>query len=194
MYDSKEPNAFVTPTVPRVIFVSTAMFSKYKLNQDELGLILAHEVSHLILQHTNWQTNKQLYLDVAYMVILALLPAELVLFAESLSFMNTWILASYCRDNENEADCMGMQIASRACFNIVKGAEALGKISAHENKDGERVATYADTHPLSTGRYNDMKALADRIERLDNTRNPLYDSGSRARCRRTQMLLGSFWR
>ena len=132
VYDSPHPNAFVTPTVPRVIFISHSMFSEYKLSHDELGLILAHEVSHLLLQHTKANTEFQVYLDFAYIIALSLLPAELMVFGEGMKYVvKTLVINS--RDHESEADLMGIQIVSRGCFDIAKSCNALQKIAAMEN-------------------------------------------------------------
>lgn len=192
VYESAHPNAFVTPTVPRVIFVSTSMFSEYKLTHDELGLILGHEVSHLLLQHTKGNTDFQLYLDLAYIIALTLLPAELMVFGEGMQYMVKSLVASNSREHETEADQMGIQIISRGCFDITKGCNALKKIADRENEGKERTLSYTDTHPLSTDRYRDLKNSALRLQNLAASHNPSADA--RSRCSGTRALLTSLWR
>lgn len=191
VYDSPHPNAFVTPTVPRVIFISNSIFSEYKLSHDELGLILAHEVSHLLLQHTKANTEFQVYLDFAYIIALSLLPAELMVFGEGMKYVVNSLVARNSRDHESEADLMGIQIVSRGCFDIAKSCNALQKIAAMENKDKERTLSYTDTHPLSTDRFADLKAKAQEIKDLAVSHNPLPET--QTRCSGTRAFLRSMW-
>ena len=50
---SPMPNAFVSEILPHRIFVTTSMFEKFVSSQDELALVLGHEISHLILGHSS---------------------------------------------------------------------------------------------------------------------------------------------
>ena len=49
LVDSPLPNAFVSEILPQRFFITTSMFQHFIANQDELAVILGHEISHLIL-------------------------------------------------------------------------------------------------------------------------------------------------
>ena len=49
--DNKTPNAFVTEVCPRRIFVNSGIFDLIATD-DELAMVLSHEVSHLLCGHT----------------------------------------------------------------------------------------------------------------------------------------------
>jgi Zn-dependent protease with chaperone function len=51
LLDVNIPNAFVSETTPYTIYVTTAMLEEIVRNDDELALILGHELSHLLLAH-----------------------------------------------------------------------------------------------------------------------------------------------
>jgi len=50
---SSMPNAFVSEILPHRIFITTSMFETFVSSQDELALVLGHEISHLILGHSS---------------------------------------------------------------------------------------------------------------------------------------------
>ena len=45
------PNAFVSEMLPQRVFVTTGLFDQFVTNDDELAMIMGHELSHLVLGH-----------------------------------------------------------------------------------------------------------------------------------------------
>ena len=70
------PNAFVSEMFPNRIFVTTSMLEKYVENDDELGLIFGHEISHLIHGHNTQSNASSLILRSIEMTIIALDPFD----------------------------------------------------------------------------------------------------------------------
>ena len=102
LFDGKVPNAFVTPLVPKKIFVTQGMLDNLLLTEDELGLILAHEVSHLILNHTHDSTSLENVLNMAYLVILTCIGADFLLLAEFIKpALTSTFMAAHSRQNES---------------------------------------------------------------------------------------------
>ena len=50
--DSDTPNASFNASIPRVVFVNYGLIDKLKTTDDEIALILGHEMSHMILGHS----------------------------------------------------------------------------------------------------------------------------------------------
>jgi hypothetical protein len=48
---SSIPNAFVSEMLPQRLFVTTGMFDQFVNNDDELAMIIGHEISHLVQGH-----------------------------------------------------------------------------------------------------------------------------------------------
>ena len=192
LYDSAQPNAFVTATVPRKIFVSSAMFSHYGLTRDELGFILSHEVSHLLLDHTEENTEMQLWLDIAYILLISVIPAELVALGDGLKWVGSGYVAANSREHEHEADRLGLFIASRGCFDVKKGILALKKIADRENAKGEKTVTWHDTHPPSTDRYAALRVLTAEMEASPWHFNPMLDM--KTRCGGAVKMLQTLWK
>lgn len=53
--DKDTANAFVSSNCPKRIFVLEGFFNALNPTDDELGLVLSHELSHLMLDHTSHQ-------------------------------------------------------------------------------------------------------------------------------------------
>ena len=51
LIQSDIPNAFVTEMLPQRVFVTTGLFDKFVNTDDELAMIMGHEISHLIHGH-----------------------------------------------------------------------------------------------------------------------------------------------
>ena len=71
-----KPNAFVSEMLPQKIFVTTGLFDKFVNNDDELALILGHEVSHLIKGHLSTSSYMESWIRGAEILVLMLDPTE----------------------------------------------------------------------------------------------------------------------
>jgi len=59
------PNAFVSDLAPRKIFVNTGLITTIDATDDELGLVLGHEISHLLHSHSTKRGQRQYYMQVS---------------------------------------------------------------------------------------------------------------------------------
>ena len=71
-----KPNAFVSEILPQKIFVTTGLFDKFVNNDDELAMILGHEVSHLIMGHFSVSSFYESMIRGAEILVLMLDPTE----------------------------------------------------------------------------------------------------------------------
>ena len=162
---TKLPNAFVTEILPRQIFITTAMF-QFIENDDELALILVHEISHLILGHLTKQNGLETMLRTVEVLLLSMDPTEGIValaIIGALATLRIAFTAAHSRDHEREADEIGMQFAAMACFNTKKAAKFFDKLQS--NKRGgqtlSRWIRFVDTHPSSADRYYDLVLASD---------------------------------
>ena len=191
LFNSEVPNAFVTPLVPKKIFVTEAMLKKLSLTEDELGLILSHEVSHLLLDHTHSSSSMENFLNIAYLVIITAVGADFFLLGEMLkSMIMPSVVAANSREHESEADWLGMMIAARGCFDIHKATYAMKKLSDIEMANGRVESGWTDTHPLSIDRYNQLTGLAKEIINSKAEYNPQFDH---SKCSTTHRNLLNFF-
>lgn len=110
-------NAFVTDLCPRKIFIFKGLLNlisnnkNRSFNDDELALIIGHEISHLILSHNDSQRQLALMLTSFQLLVLTFLDPVgfFSFFVDLLNYQIVqYISASYSRQHEEEADALGM--------------------------------------------------------------------------------------
>jgi Zn-dependent protease with chaperone function len=171
LLETSLPNAFVTEILPQRIFITTAMF-QFIENDDELALILGHEISHLVLGHLSEQNMIETMLRTVEVLLLSMDPTEGVLalvVIGVLATLRTAFAAAHSRDHEREADELGIQLAAMACFNTKRAAKVFAKL--HENETGggtqaPKMIRFVDTHPSSADRYRQL-VLASETENAE---------------------------
>jgi Zn-dependent protease with chaperone function len=158
------PNAFVTEIVPRHVFITTAMLGMIG-NDDELALVLGHELSHMILGHISERNMLETILRTVEVLLLSMDPTSGLLslgVIGSLATLRTAFTAAHSRDHENQADTMGIQLAAMACFDTLKASEVFRKM--HEQHIGapneHKLLSFADSHPTSGERYENLIQLS----------------------------------
>lgn len=186
------------------IYVTTGLINfSHHLAKDPMGshdllaFVLGHEISHNVLQHLNERLSATASVGVAKIIFVALamvfLPpgTEWVADALLVSGADTWVdehllLLPYSRLHEFEADRLGIQIASAACFDAMAGselffngmraykAEMIRKMA--KNTDGsvgvadvDEKSDYYSTHPGDKKRCQRLAALESRVKRLYST-------------------------
>ena len=128
---SPMPNAFVSEILPHRIFVTTSMFEKFVSSQDELALVLGHEISHLILGHSSERNSLETSIRTIEILLLSLDPTEGLLSIAFMSFLasiRNAVGAVHSRENERSADKLGMKLTAMACYDTEKGSEVFNKM------------------------------------------------------------------
>lgn len=155
--NSTQVNAFVTDILPRRIFINEGLFDVLNPTDDELGLVLGHEISHLICGHVSDTTKLQGFLYGIQLLLFGFVdPTGLlsIAFDYFISKIATYITAARSRDSEMEADNMGIIIAARACFDTKAGINVFHKLHGccNDSKDLLQLAnTSENTTPNEIG-------------------------------------------
>ncbi|XP_011637616.1 metalloendopeptidase OMA1, mitochondrial-like [Pogonomyrmex barbatus] len=105
------------------IFISLDIL-KIIENDDQLGIILAHEMAHSLLLHSLEALSDQLLWDfliaIPVLLIWALFPdlSAAIIHMIGERIVNLIYNLPFSRDLENEADEVGLKLAAKACFDI----------------------------------------------------------------------------
>lgn len=154
--DSPYPNAFVSDLAPRKIFVHSSLINRLKVTDDELGMVLGHEISHLLHGHTEKRHEKLMYWNMLQLVFLTLLDSSGLLTFFALPFANRMqnlMLAANSREHECEADVTGLKVAALSCFNTHSGPGVFKKLAKLSGRDSEDATPHwSDTHPMPLDR------------------------------------------
>ena len=135
--DNRVPNAFVSAMAPRKMFVFTALLD-LATSDDELAMVLGHELAHMMLQHGAETAEHLAWLAGLQLVVLGVLDPTGGLLA-LLPDAGLWLAArtsrlAHSRDHETGADALGIDLAARACYDPAKAAGFFGKMLKHERR------------------------------------------------------------
>mmetsp|Transcript_11897 Transcript_11897/g.27790 ORF Transcript_11897/g.27790 Transcript_11897/m.27790 type:complete len:439 (+) Transcript_11897:167-1483(+) len=165
LISSPIPNAFVSEMLPQKIFITTGLFDKFVNNDDELALILGHEISHLIMGHLSVSSLYESIIRGAEILVLMLDPTEGLLSLGIASFLSKTreaVVASFSRTHEVEADELGCRLAAMACYDTRRGVEVFRKMQEEAVRTGNASnQNMMSSHPPSQERYNNLQLLAE---------------------------------
>lgn len=157
------PNAFVHGFLPQKIFIHTGAMKYFVESDEELALLLGHELSHYLQGHT-----KTLMLETA--ICKGLVTAAIAMIDPSggiggfamellLPWIDSLIMAANSRDCESEADKIGLEIVSRACYDPSKAVKLFTNMKKFEARVGRQNKNWIKkeydmlaTHPLTSER------------------------------------------
>ena len=162
-------NAFVSEILPHQNFITTSFFETFIESQDELALVLGHEISHLILGHSSARNSLETSIRTLEILLLLLDPTDGLLSLTFMSLLATLqhsIGAIYSRVNERSADELGIKLTAKACYDTHAASHVFYKMHTHnvesgrgstQNKSGLGVLlSFFDSHPPSDERFRTL--------------------------------------
>jgi Zn-dependent protease with chaperone function len=158
------PNAFVAEALPQRFFVTTGLFDLLIENDDELAMVLGHEISHLIMGHSSERNYVDVVLRGIEVVVLMLDPTEGILslgVAAFLASSRQALVAAHSRSHETQVDELGCKLAAASCFDTAKGARVFLKMHEFDVLQGSQNKDLMSSHPPSEERYEMLKKLAE---------------------------------
>jgi len=126
-------------------------------NEAELASLLGHELGHVNARHTAQQMSKGMLTQAVIGGVAAIAGTQGAGYGELASKLGMMgagaLLASYSRDNEREADALGMEYMVKTGYSsngFVGLMEMLQSLSKHQPN---AIQLMFSTHPMSTERY-----------------------------------------
>ncbi len=160
--DRNTVNAFALPGGP--IFITLALLSRLE-NEDQLAGVLAHEVGHVIARHSAERLAKQeLTAGLTGAVVMGAGSYEMGRVAQ---MVGGFVTMKYGRDDELEADRLGLCLMAEAGYRP-QALSGVMRILAKAS-GGSRMPEFASTHPSSTNRLQQIKAMLGDLPRLCQT-------------------------
>jgi Zn-dependent protease with chaperone function len=158
---SKQVNAFCMPGGKIAVF--TGLLDQLQLTDDEVAMVLGHEMAHALREHARERIAKTQGTG-------ALLSLGAQLFGlgqlgNVAADIGTQLLTlKYSRDDETEADLVGLELGARAGYNP-EAAVSLWEKMDRASGGGSGMA-FLSTHPAGPERMRRLKENVPRVEAL----------------------------
>lgn len=152
VFESSTPNAFCLPGGK--IAICSALF-KHIRNDAELALVVGHEMAHALCRHASEQQEQKVLLDVLG-TALELTMDDTRIHKGYSAVSHLGMTLPYSRDQEFEADYLGLKIATEAGYSpkvAIKFLEQLGKLPKSKLE-----FEFFSTHPLASNRKKKLEA------------------------------------
>jgi predicted Zn-dependent protease len=166
--NSNQINAFCMPG-GKIAFY-TGILEQLKLNDDEVAMIMGHEVAHALREHARERMGKQAATNIGLSIgaqLLGLGNAG----AQIASMGGQLLNLKFGREDESEADLVGMELAARAGYNPRAGVSLWQKMGAASKGAPPQ---FLSTHPSGPTRIKDIERNLPKVE-------PLYERAKLAR-------------
>ena len=159
---SKQINAYCMPG-GKIAFY-TGILDQLKLTDDEVAMVMGHEIAHALREHARERMGKSAATNIGASLLTQLLGLGQI--GQTVTNYGAQLLTlQFSRDNESEADLVGMELAARAGYDPRAGVTLWQKMSP-ANKGAP--PQWLSTHPSGTTRIGDIEANLPKVM-------PLYE-------------------
>ena len=158
---SKQINAFCLPGGKIAFF--TGILDQLNLSDDEAAMVMGHEMAHALREHARERLVKTQGTGIALS-----LGAQLLGLGDlgNLAARGLTQLASFkfSREDESEADLVGLELAARSGYAPHAGATLWRKMAAASGAKGS--SGFLSTHPSGPERIRELEANAPKVQAL----------------------------
>jgi predicted Zn-dependent protease len=163
---SKQLNAFCMPGGKIAFYYG--ILQQLQLSDDEVATIMGHEMAHALREHARERMGKTMATQVGAGLVSSLLGLGNV--GNAVLGMGEQLLTlTFSREDETEADIVGMDLAARAGYDPRAGITLWTKMM--EVSKGAP-PEFLSTHPAGTTRIRDIEAKLPKVM-------PLYDGADK---------------
>lgn len=154
--DNKDANALSTPG--GYVYVNSGLIER--ADDDELASVIAHEVGHIAARHSVQAMQASMATSLIAALVFSGVKTKKEV-REGAAIALNLVMLGYSRDDEFEADKLGVKYAYSAGFDPYGMAHFLEKLQ-RENKENplDKGLVYLKSHPLYSERITKARAYA----------------------------------
>jgi predicted Zn-dependent protease len=154
---SKQINAFCMPG-GKIAFYS-GILDQLKLTDDEVATVMGHEVAHALREHARERMGKNAATGIGASLVTQLFGLGQV--GQAVTNYGAQLLTlQFSRNDESEADLVGMELAARAGFDPRAGVSLWQKMAVASKGAPPQ---WLSTHPAGTTRIADIQANLPKV-------------------------------
>jgi Zn-dependent protease with chaperone function len=157
--DNKEWNAFAMGNYSLYVFSGLLK----DLDDDEVAIVLGHEMVHATHEHTRRQFKKQMWIQLAALGLAGVEEATIddekarVVAQLATVFAATAVSSGYGRDLEDQADRVGLRYAYEAGYDMSKGPRLWNRFAKKYGEEGKVANFFFSDHSLSSARASNLE-------------------------------------
>lgn len=157
---SEQINAFCMPG-GKIAFY-TGILEKLKLGDDEAAMIMGHEMAHALREHARARVAKTNATSMGLSIAAQLLGLGQL--GDVAANLGTQLLSlKYSRDDETEADLVGLELAARSAYQPRAAVTLWQKMAA---AGGGAAPGFLSTHPTGPDRIRQLEANVPKVQGL----------------------------
>jgi predicted Zn-dependent protease len=167
---SKDINAWCMPGGK--IAVYTGLIDRLKLTDDDLAAVMGHEIAHALREHARERMGRQMATETATAVgaiALEIFTGVRLDPQVAGTFTQAMFVLPNSRENEQEADFIGVELAARGGYDP-RAALTLWQKMAQASGGGS--PEWLSTHPSSETRLRDLQGYVQKVL-------PLYEKADK---------------
>ncbi len=160
LIDSPIVNATCAPG-GRITFY-TGIINKLNLTDDEIAAIMGHEIAHAVREHGREQVSQALAQNIISNVALAAAGAGSAQSIDAANQIMQYVMVlPNSRQNEREADAIGLELAARGGYDPRAAITLWQKMS--KESQGKNPPEFLSTHPSNENRIKELSALTPKV-------------------------------
>ena len=142
----------------------TGIIEQLNLSDDEIAAIMGHEIAHALREHGRERVSQATAQNVFVKIAAALAGPYGYAVSAANQVAQYAIVLPNSRENESEADAIGLELAARAGYNPM-GAISVWQKMLKANKD-KSAPEFLSTHPSGETRIEKLTVLMPAVEPL----------------------------
>jgi Zn-dependent protease with chaperone function len=160
LFGSAELNAFCMPGGKIAFYFG--ILKRLQLSDDEVAMIMGHEMAHALREHARERMGKTKATQLGAGLLSSLLGLG-NLGDAALSMGAQLLTLKFSREDESEADLVGLELAARAGYDPAAGVSLWEKMmKANAGAPPE----FLSTHPASSTRIGDIERVLPKVQPL----------------------------
>lgn len=160
LIQSDQINAFCMPG-GKIAFY-TGILEQLRLDDDEVAMIMGHEMAHALREHARERVAKSTATNVGLRLGAALLGLGDL--GDAAANLGSQLLTlKFSREDESEADLVGLELAARGAFQPRASVSLWQKMAVAQKGKG---LEFLSTHPSGPARIRELEANLPKVQRL----------------------------
>lgn len=159
--NSDEVNAWCMPGGK--IAVYTGLINTVKPTDDELAVVISHEIAHALREHSREQMSAE-YAKQGALNIAAMFGVDQTKLAIGDAISNIGFSLPFSRSHETEADELGLELMNAAGYDTDAAASLWKKMMAASGGSSNTLENLLSTHPSNDDRIENLTELSAKLK------------------------------